>query len=180
MKYKMDKIMQLNIKNKSYYFWDDQIYLKNFDGKMIKINKHDVLDMIVYCISHATKKPEYNIYSINPLYLVVRKLDAYVEENNDNKYLRIADIDSNKGFLIKYDEVWDSIKDKTNGLRPLDDQIVLPKDFDYMKIKFNSDDNLPLNKLRRFYSLTIVIREVFEADGKFYLQMFLDNSLYEV
>ena len=51
---------------------------------------------------------------------------------------------------------------------------------DYMKIKFNSDDNIPLNKQLKFHSVTIVIRSVFEEDGKYYPQAFLDDCLYEL
>ena len=47
-----------------------------------------------------------------------------------------------------------------------------------MKIKFNSDDNLPLNKLLKFHLMTIIIRSVFSNDGKLYPQLFLDDSLY--
>ena len=50
---------------------------------------------------------------------------------------------------------------------------------DFMKIKFNSDNDLPLNKPLKFHALTIVVRSVFEEDGKFYLQIFLDECLYE-
>ena len=48
-----------------------------------------------------------------------------------------------------------------------------------MKIKFDSDDNLPLNKLLKFHVLTIIIRSVFEKDGKYYPQIFLDDYLYD-
>ena len=48
-----------------------------------------------------------------------------------------------------------------------------------MKIKFNTDDNLPLNELIKFYMLTIVVRSVFEEDSKFYPQSYLDKCLYE-
>ena len=51
---------------------------------------------------------------------------------------------------------------------------------DYMKIKFNSDDNLPLNKQLKFLSATIIVRSVFEEDGKYYPQIFLDECLYEI
>ena len=51
---------------------------------------------------------------------------------------------------------------------------------DYKKIKFDSDDKLPLNKQLRFLSVTIVIRSVFEDDGKYYAQAFLDDYLYEI
>ena len=49
-----------------------------------------------------------------------------------------------------------------------------------MKIKFNSDDNLPLNKQLNFLSVTIIVRSVFQEDGKYYPQVFLDECLHEV
>ena len=51
---------------------------------------------------------------------------------------------------------------------------------DYMIIKFNSDDKLPLNKQLKFLCVTIVIRYAFEDDGKYYPQAFLDDCLYEL
>ena len=51
---------------------------------------------------------------------------------------------------------------------------------DYMKLKFNSDDKLPLNKELKFLSVKIVIRSVFEEDDKYYPQAFLDDCLYEL
>ena len=47
-----------------------------------------------------------------------------------------------------------------------------------MKIKFNSDDGLPLNKQVKFINLTIIVTDVFEENGKYYPQIFLDQSLY--
>ena len=49
-----------------------------------------------------------------------------------------------------------------------------------MRIKFNSDDYLPLNKILKLRMLTIIVRSVFEEDGKYYPQVFLDECLYEV
>ena len=49
-----------------------------------------------------------------------------------------------------------------------------------MKIKFNSDDKLPLNKLLKFHLMTITIRSVFEEDRKLYPQVFLDDTLYKL
>ena len=48
-----------------------------------------------------------------------------------------------------------------------------------MEIKFNSDDDLPLKKPLKFHLMTITIRSIFEEDGKFYPQVFLDDTLYE-
>ena len=49
-----------------------------------------------------------------------------------------------------------------------------------MKIKFNSDDNLPLNKPLKFHNMTITIRSVFEEDDQLYPLAFLDDTLYEL
>ena len=49
-----------------------------------------------------------------------------------------------------------------------------------MKIKFNSDDDLPSNKPLKFHNMTITIRSVFKEDGKLYRQVFLDVTLYEL
>ena len=51
---------------------------------------------------------------------------------------------------------------------------------DYMKIKFSSDDDLPLNKILKLYNLTIIVRSIFEEDDKYYAQVFLDEFLYEL
>ena len=48
------------------------------------------------------------------------------------------------------------------------------------KIKFNSDDELPLNKPLKFHAMTTIIRSIFEEVGKLYPQVFLDNDLYEL
>ena len=51
---------------------------------------------------------------------------------------------------------------------------------DFMKININSDNNLPLNKTLKLHNITIIIRSVFEEDGKYYPQFFLDECLYEI
>ena len=51
----------------------------------------------------------------------------------------------------------------------------------FMRIKFNSDDNFPLNKILKLHNMTMIIRSVVEEeDGKFYPQIYLDNCLYEL
>ena len=104
--------------------------------------------------------------------------NGYIEEKNGNKYLILDDsVNENKGLLKKYADVWDGIKYKIktiNGGKEND------YGKDYMKIKFNSDDDLPLNKQLKFHNMTITIRSVFEEDGKLYPQVFLDDTLYEL
>ena len=78
--------------------------------------------------------------------------------------------------LEKYANVRNEIKSKIKAING--DECDYGKD--YMKIKFNSDDDLPLNKLLKFHLMTIIIRCVFSEDGKFYPQLFLDDTLYEL
>ena len=78
--------------------------------------------------------------------------------------------------LEKYANVWNEIKSKIKAING--DECDYGKD--YMKIKFNSDDDLPLNKLLKFHLMTIIIRCVFSEDGKLYPQRFLDDTLYEL
>ena len=107
----MVAIKQLNIKNRTYYFYNDLINLKDFDPKLLKLDKKSSIDISIYYIDCVTKKPEYNINSENPLYLLISKLDGFIEEKKGSKYLNIALIDSNNDVLIEYAEVWRGIKD---------------------------------------------------------------------
>ena len=71
-------------------------------------------------------------------------VDVYIEENNENKYLIFASKDKKKGVLENYAELWNEIKDQIeiiSGAEPIEYQNV------FMKIKFESDDDLPLGKI---------------------------------
>ena len=110
------------------------------------------------------------------MYLVIAELDGFIEEKNGSKRLNIALADSNKNFLEKYAELWRGIKDQIKKIN----NSVGEYDKDHMQIKFYSDYDLPLNTVLKFRILTIVIRCIFEKDGKYYQQIFLDDSLYEL
>ena len=49
-----------------------------------------------------------------------------------------------------------------------------------MKMKFNSDDDLPLNKTIKIPTMTIIVRDIFSENSKYYLQTFLDKCLYKL
>ena len=110
------------------------------------------------------------------MYLRIDHVNRYIEEKEVNKYLGFCSTDENKELLKKYNDVFNGIRDKIKKIS--DDECDYEKD--YMKIKFNSDDNLPLNKQLKFHNMTITIRSVFEEDRKLYLQAFLDDTLYEL
>ena len=117
-----------------------------------------------------------NIYIVNPLYLRLLILQTDIlEKKGVNKYLVFHCTDENKELLKKYNDDFNGFRDKIKE--------VCSNECDYekdcMKIKLNSDDNLPLNKPLKFHLMTITIRSVFE-DGKLYPQVFLDNTLYEL
>ena len=81
---------QINIKNRTYYFWNDLNNLKNFNPKLLKLDKKSSIDVNIYYIGYVTKKPEYNIDSVNPLYLLIAELDGFIEEKEGSKYLNIS------------------------------------------------------------------------------------------
>ena len=114
------------------------------------------------------------INSVNPLYLIIGEVDGYIEENNGNKYLTFASTDKNQKVVEKYTKLWDEIKYHIQTINA-DNSGEYEKD--YMKIKLNSDDNLPLNKMLKFRMLTIIVRSFFEEDGKYYPQIFLGECM---
>ena len=116
------------------------------------------------------------INSVNPLYGIIGEVGGHIEENNGNKYLTFASTDKNKKVLEKYTKLCDEIK---YNMQTRNSEKSGEYGKDYMKIKFNSDDDLPLNKTLKLHMLTIIFRSVFEGDGKYYPQVFLDECLYE-
>ena len=101
---------------------------------------------------------------------------GYIEDINEDKYLVFDDTDENKELLKIYDDFFNGIMSRIKKID--DDWLEYTKD--YMKIQFNSDDNLPLNKPLKFYQMTITIRCVFSEDNKLYPQVFLDEALFSL
>ena len=117
----MGEIKQINIKNRTYYFYNDQIDLKDFDAKLLKIDKKDYNEIDIYYIDYVTVTKNANcnnMNSVNPLYLMINEVIGYFEEKNENIYLVLDDVDENKEVLKKYEEVWEGVKreiEKING-----------------------------------------------------------------
>ena len=169
--YKMGRIKQINIKNRTYYFHNDIIDLKDFYASLLKIDKKSYKDIGIYDIGYITTKKNddcNNIHKVNPLYMRITHASGYIEEKGVNKYLIFNSADKNKELLKKYNDIFSGIRDKIKEING--DECDYEKD--YMKIKFNSDDNLPLNKPLKFYNMTITIRFVFKEDGKLHPQVF--------
>ena len=111
------------------------------------------------------------------MYFIINIVDGYIEEINGNKYLIFSYTDKeNKVVLTKYTELWDKIKyliEKINNRSGEYEKGLI-------KIKFDSNDSLPLVKILKLLNLTIVIRSVFQKDNKYYPQVFLDECLHEL
>ena len=173
----MGEVKQINIKNRTYYFYNDIIGLKDFEPNLLKIDKKHCKGINIYYIGYITiKKIDEceTIFCVNPLYLRINHAIRYIEEKNGNKYLIFDFVDENKEVLKKYADVWEGIKNKIKA-------IYGSKESDYgkdcMKIKFNSDDDILLKKPLKLHLMTITIICVFSEDGKLYPQLFLDDTL---
>ena len=102
-------IRQLNIKSKTYYFYNDLINMKHFNINKLKLDKKGVLGNDVYYIGYITKKPQWNVNSVNPLYLMINRIKGHFEEVDGDKYLIISS--ENGDIMQKYQEVFDGIKE---------------------------------------------------------------------
>ena len=167
-------IKQLNIKNRTYYFFNDSINI--FEASNLKLDKKTSLGLNIYYIGYVDKKPEWNVNSVNPLYLMINGFYGTISEKNGVKYSTINGINKNNEVLKKYNQVFDGLKYLINKIDKSD--VVYKKD--YMKIKFNTDDDIPMNKMLYFPKTTILIRCVFEKDGIYYPQVYLDDCLYDL
>ena len=167
----MGTIKQTMIKNQTfYYFYNDIIDIETFDSNMLKSDKKSYKDLDIYNIGYVTIKKigyGYDINSVNSLYLSINNANGYIEEINGDKYLVFDVTYEDKELLKRYDDVFNGIMGKIKKI----DYDWLEYAKDYMKIKFSSDDNLPLNKPLKFYNMTVTIRCVFSQDNKLYPQV---------
>ena len=83
-------IGQINIKSRTYYFYNDLINIKKFNNNKLKLDKNGVLGNDVYHIGYITKKPQWNVNSVNPLYLIINRIKGHFEEVDGDKYLIVS------------------------------------------------------------------------------------------
>ena len=163
-------IKSLKIKYKSYYFWNDIIFLDDFDIKFVKIVKRESrIGVYIYYIGYVVNKLEYDINSVNPLYLTIKSLLGHVEkiDGSSDRYLVIDK--SN----IEVTNVFNTLREYT------EDNFFLDKVNGFDKIRFSSDIDLPLDTLISFHALIIIIRCVIKKDDKYYPESYLDECLYD-
>ena len=110
----MGPIKQINIKNRTYYFYNI-IDIKTFDSNNLKLDKKTCKDVVIYNIGYVTIKKigrDYDVNSVNPLYLRIDNASGYIEKINEDKCLVFNVRDENKVLLKRYDDVFNGIMGK--------------------------------------------------------------------
>ena len=174
----MGELKQINIKNRTYYFYNDIINLDEFDGSKIKVDKKDFNDIDIYYLGYEHKKKISEcdvINSVNPLYLRIADINGQFEKGKDDVWYLIISVDDNDIFK-KLVNIFESIKNEI--IEKTWDSVEYDKD--YIKIKFESNNILPVAKDVNVHLATIIIRAIFAQDGKYYPQLFLDDGLYKL
>ena len=127
----MGKVKQIDIKNRTYYFYKDQINLKGFDASLIKVDKKNNKEIDIYYIGYVTFKEIANcnnMNSVNPLYFMINERIGHFEEKNGNKYLVLDDVNENKEDSKKYEEVCEGVKKEIETINDVK-KIEFGKDF---------------------------------------------------
>ena len=125
--------------------------------KLVKVVRRESrIDVDIYYIGYVVNKPQYDINSVNPLYLIIRNLVGRIEkiQGSSDRYLVVDE--SNKKVINVFDKLWKFIKDEINRLIKRNDKITFGnannKISEYNKLRFSFDVDLPLNTLIKFHS----------------------------
>ena len=173
-----NNVKDINIKNHTYNFFDDMINIKESGPNNIKLDEKSYKNILIYYIIYVTMKDSkyIKINSVNPLYLMFNKINGYFEEINGNKYSTLAPTNKSKEKIKKYGELWIKIRDLIRSVTKKSNNY----DEKYMKTKFDSDDELPLNKRIETPVMVIVVQAIFYENSKYYPQVFLDECSYKL
>ena len=155
--------------------------IKNLDTNLLAVNQITFTNTnSVVCGIEYFK----NLDSINFLYLVYNDADAYFECIDENKYLAFALTDKSREALENYKELWSEIKYKVEcisvkTIKGIECNSVEPIKYEknFMKIKFESDDDLPLGKVLNIPICVITAKSVFQENDKYYPQVHLKDLL---
>ena len=134
-----------------------------FDPNNIKIDEKSYRNTLIYYVGYVTIKRDLRIYSLNHFYLIFDKMNVYFELINGNKQLTPVSINESKEKIKKNEERWIKTRDLVRSIT---------KNLDDYDEKYDSDDNLPLNKTIEIPIVTIVVRAVLYENNKYYPQIF--------
>ena len=189
-------IIQMKIKNRPDYLFNDNLIvdINDFDSSLLEINKlsfKGVFSLIIYYIKYIPRKSP-NRVSIdrtnsdeNYLYLFHDDVDGYIEENDGIKYLVFASTEKNKEALKNYTKLWEETKIQIKVIND-DEPIKYRKGF--MKIRFESEDDLPFGKTFNILNMIIVVASVLKKwyhywyfkDGGFTFESHVCNKCHNV
>ena len=170
----MRELKQINIKNRTCYFYNDIINLDEFDVSKIKVDKKDFNDINIYYLGfeHKKKISECDVInSANPLYLRIVNTNGQFKKGKDDVWYLLISDDIFKKLVDIFESIKNIITEKTGN--------AVDFDKDYMKIKFESNNIFPEGNDVNVRMATITIRAIFAQDGKYYPQLFLDDGLYK-
>ena len=156
-------INSLEIKDKTNYDLENICYIDDFDVNSLKVTKKE--SRSARCALNLDDD------TIIPLHFLIDRLIGFIEEidGSSDKYLVVVSSLRNKNIINALDMVWSSIEDKINpGI----------KIKDYDKFRFNSDIDLPVNKIIKFRSLLINVSCVIEKDNEYYPEIYLNECSY--
>ena len=159
----------LKIKKKTNYDSDTLSHINDFDVNSLVVSKKE--SRIGVNIYYTRRNLSLDNTTIIPLYFFIDRLIGFIEEidGSNDKYLVVVSSLRNKNIINALDMVWSSIKDKINtGI----------KIKDYDKFRFNSDIELPVNKIIEFCSLLINVSCIIEKDNEYYPGIYLDECSY--
>ena len=153
----MGKVADLNIKNQTYYFFNDMINIKDFQSNLLRIDKKPYKSFDIYYVGYIMIKEIGNCKNIQtPLYLIFSSATGHFREANGEKYLFLYSTEKYEVFSGILSEI-----EMINGGEKLS------YEKDYATIVVKTDDDAPLNKSIKYLSLTIIIRCIFHK----YIQM---------
>ena len=161
----MGEVKEINIKDQSYYYFNDTIDIKDFQSNLLKIDKKSHKEFDIYYIGYITIKKFgncRNIHNMNPLYLIFYSLRGHFKEKNGEKYLII---DSTEKCKEVFSEIRSEIETINGGKE-------LFYEKNYARIGFNTDDDLPLNKPLKFPTLVKNYKKV-KKKVKNYINKFI-------
>ena len=169
----MRALRYFNIKNHPYTYFKSMANIKNFDSSLLSIDQ-ELFKKNTDCVIYETEYFK-SFESANSLYLIFNNVDPCIEynptkEGSKTKCLVFASTDKNKEALQNYTELWDEIKDQIKRINS-DNPIKYGKDF--MKARFESNDDLRLGKILNIPVCIIVVKSDFQKDNNFYAPSFI-------
>ena len=173
-------IRQMKIKNRQDYLFNDNILanIKDFDSSLLKIHKlshKEVFSLNIYYMKYIPTKTLDHIDDY--LYLFLDDADGYIEENNGIKCLVFTPTEKNKETLKNYEKRSEETK---RQIEVIDDDKPFEYRKDFMKIKFESNNDSSLGKTFNLLDMIIVVASVLEKKCKYYPQIILHESAYKL